>query len=160
MIPELVLFAVLMAAMWQVRRWQLRSLQMQERFLLTFAEGLDGWRNKETVSDEAKSLIDRLARMSITKWTIRRFAWYLLTEDSQRNPEDNSFLRIRQALPVEQQEPFDWLLITFFIGATYSDWLTGWFVRRVRVGGLSNSTKAEVAVETIFSRQMGEAAYA
>lgn len=157
-ILELTIFAVAMTATWKVRRWQLRSLQTQERFLKAFAEGVAGWRASDGVPDDAKEIIDRLVQIPFTKWTIRRFTWHLLTANLPTG--ESSLLKIRDQLSPEQRESFDWLLITYFLGSTYGDWLTGWFLRRVRIGGLSNQTRAEVAIDTIFSREMSHAAYA
>jgi hypothetical protein len=153
MMLELALFAVAMTAIWQVRRRQLRSLKVQEIFVRRFAEGVLAWRSKDGIPEEAKEAIEALVSLPITQKATRAFA--LLIIRRQLPPprlRENPFWLARQQLSAEQREAFDWLLMTYFDAMTYSDWLTGGFIRRVRFGGLSPETPAEVAIETVFSR--------
>jgi hypothetical protein len=162
MIAELVLFAAVMAAMWQARRRQLRSLQTQEIFLLRLAEGVMGWRSRAGIPEDARQAIETLVKLPITgKKTTRHFA--LLIIKQQLPPprlDQNPFWLARQQLSSEQREAFDWLLMTFFLAMTYSDWLSGGFLRRVRFGGLSRETQAEIAIETVLSRNWAAAVQA
>ena len=158
---ELVLFAGALAAIWQVRRWQLRSLRTQEAFLRSFAEGITGWRSQPNIPADARRAIETIVSMPIKRIVVLRFTLSFIRK--QLPPpklDENPFWLARQQLSIEQREAFDWLLLTFFLAMTYSDWLVGPFLRRVRFGGLSRETQAEVAMETVFSRSMGHAIHA
>lgn len=155
MILELALFAVVMAAMWQARRRQLQSLKTQEIFLRRFAEGVMVWRSQDNIPEDAREAIEALVKLPITQKATRAFALLIIRRQLPLPPprlRENPFWLARQQLSAEQREAFDWLLMTYFDAMTYSDWLTGGFIRRVRFGGLSPETRAEVAIETVFSR--------
>ena len=163
MIPiELLLFMAAMVAIWRIRDWQLRSLEQQERYLCRFAEAVTAWRSQPGIPTAAREAIEVLVGMTISKSTTRRFAILMLKRQpfDRTELDDNPFWHVRQPLDKDQREAFDWLLLTFFLAITYSDWLTGPFIRRVRFGGLSRQTQAEVAIETVFSQSMGRAAHA
>jgi hypothetical protein len=158
---ELVLFAGVLAAIWQVRRWQLRSLRTQEALLKSFAEGVNGWRRQPNIPPDARQAIETIVDMPISRLVILKFTLsFIRRQLPPPRLNENPFWLARQQLSLEQREGFDWLLLTFFLAMTYSDWVAGPFLRRVRFGGLSRETQAEVALETVFSRNMGRAIHA
>jgi hypothetical protein len=156
MMLEFALFAVGMAAIWQARRRQLQSLKTQEVFLRRFAEAVMVWRSQD-IPEDARQAVEVLVKMPFSQKSTRNFALMIIRR--QLPPprlHENPFWLARQQLSDEQREAFDWLLTTYFQVMTYSDWLTGGFIRRVRFGGLSRETQAEVAIETVFPRIGGK----
>jgi hypothetical protein len=91
-----------------------------------------------------------------------RIGSYILSRKFEQPPslDDNPFWRARQTLAIDQREHFDRLVTKYLTAWTYSDWFWGGFFRRARFSGLSNETRAEVALETVYSRQMSRAARA
>lgn len=161
MIPIVfVIFTLAMAGLWWFRSLQLQNLAEQRALLELFADAVTIWRSKVGVPDDAREAIERLVEMPISRKFIRRFAFRLLQLQHPGKIEENPFWRARQQLNDEQREAFDWLIITFFTAFTYGDYLTGPIIRRARFEGLSRQTQAEIALETVFSRQMGRAVYA
>lgn len=153
MMLEFAFFAVAMAVMWQIWRRQLRSLQNQEIFLRRFAEGVMVWRSQDNIPEDAREAIEALVKLPITQKATRNFALLIIRRQLPApRLRENPFWLAKQQLSAEQREGFDWLLMTYFEAMTYSDWLTGGFIRRVRFGGLSPETRAEVAIDTVFSR--------
>ncbi len=157
---EVALFAAAMLGIWWIRHQQLRSLAQQRAFLQRFAEGVAVWRGKAGIPNDARQAIETLVTMTMGKAAVRRLAILVLPRQKALKLDENPLWLARQQLTDEQREAFDWLFINFFFAFTYGDWLSGPIIRHVRFGGLSLQTQAEVALETVSSRGMGEAVHA
>lgn len=155
---ELAIFALLLTSIWWLRRQQLHSLEQQRILLQRLSEGVMAWRGKPGIPQNARAVIEKLVELPMNKKILRRFAQQqVLQQQAPLKLEENPFWLAKQELSDEQREAFDYLLLTAFLAFTYSDWIIGPFVRRLRVGGLSRQTQAEIALETVSSRVMGRA---
>jgi hypothetical protein len=160
---EIMLFGAALCAIWWIRRRQLQSLKQQALHLRRFAEQVTNWRSRPDVPDIASKAIEELFHvLPFDRKTVRRTAVSILTHQFEPPPtlEDNPFWQARQSLSEAQETDFDFLLTTYFAAWTHSDWFWGGFLRRTRFGGLSYQTRAEVALETAFSRHTVRVAHA
>jgi hypothetical protein len=159
---EILLVGALLAAIWGVRRRQLQCLKEQAIHLRRFAEQIQAWRERPNVPQLARDAVEELFRFPFERKIVRDVAFWILSRKFGQPPslDDNPFWRARQTLAIDQREHFDRLVTTYLTAWTYSDWFWGGFLRRARFGGLSNETRAEVALETVYSRQMSRAARA
>jgi hypothetical protein len=149
---ELLAFAIVLFALFWARQRQMTSLQQQAFYLRRFAEGVSTWRGSTGIPSDARQAIEFLIDMPLDKRVTRGFARSMLQQRSSPKLEENFFWVARSQLDGEKREAFDWLLLNYFLAMTYSDWLTGPFIRQFRVIGLSRETQAEIAIETVFSR--------
>lgn len=152
LIAEITAFTAALIAIFWVRRRQVWSLQQQQFYLRRFAEGVTAWRGKIGIPQDARQAVEVLVNMPIDKRITRACARSMLQEQGDPDLTRNGFWIARSQLNDEERGAFDWLLANYFLAMTYSDWLTGWFIRRVRVSGLSRETQAEIAIETVFAR--------
>lgn len=157
---ELAFFTFALLAIWWIRRQQLRSLNQQHILLRRFAEAVTAWRGKPGIPIDARQAIELLVDMPISRAVLRRYALKVLSPQVPSTLDENPFWLARTQLEPEQREAFDWLVINFLLAFTYSDWITGPLIRRMRLGGLSRQTQAEIALETVSSRVMGQAVHA
>lgn len=149
---ELIIFAVALGVLFWVRQQQMAALNYQAYYLKRFSEGVTTWRSKSGIPQDARQAVEVLVNLPLDKRITRTCAISMLKEQRDPDLEKNGFWVARSQLGDEQREAFDWLLKNYYFAMTYSDLLTGWFIRRVRTGGLSTETQAEVAIETVFAR--------
>jgi hypothetical protein len=159
---EIVLCGTILVAIWWVRRRQLQSMKEQALCLRRFAEQITAWRERPNVPQIARDAIERVFLLPFDRRSVRGFALSILSRQYEPIPslDDNPFWQARQKLSADQRPDFDFLIMTYFTAWTYGDWFWGGFLRRARFGGLSRETRAEVALETVFSRQMSKAIHA
>lgn len=159
---EILLVGALLAALWGVRRRQLQSLKEQAIHLRRFAEQIQAWRERPNIPQVARDAAEELFRFPFARKMVRKVAIWILSRKVEQPPSlnDNPFWRARETLAPDQREDLDSLLMTYLTAWTYSDWFWGGLLRRARFGGLSQETRAEVALETVYSRQMSRAARA
>lgn len=151
---ELAVFTVVLFVLSWVRQRQINSLKQQETYLRRFAEGVGAWRSGNGIPPDARLAIELLVDMPLDRRIVRKLARGMLRDQRAPSLADNPFWIARSQLEGEKREAFDWLLRNFFFAMTYSDWFSGPFIRRFRVGGLSQETQTEIAIETVFSRGM------
>jgi hypothetical protein len=148
-------FTAAFIAIWYYNYVRYQNARKQARHYRLFARAVDDIRGRTDIPEVVRDYIERLVAMPTDEHVVRRYLINALlgregSMSGEVKKEVELFLGALMATNQSAREQIELLIVHHLFAMTYVDIFSGYLYRRLIVRWLTNHTRAEVAVESVF----------